>query len=446
MSPKPKNTRKAEPTRARKAAQPASTAARKAPQSASAQAAPQTLRIPITNVCDGSDYSAQVLVGSQQAAANVILDTGSSTLAIDPSLYNAAADANVKPTQLAQLVLYGTGGWIGPVVNTSMVLGNAANNVTLKNSPIAITDFQAAGNFGGTIDGIMGLAYYALNDAYKFKTPTYPWPFASGSYKTELQQFMHLVKSEKIPTVEVPPYFNELEAHHLTMNKFAFYTLRSWVNMATTNQSAIARDPLNNGVFVLGGGEKETDLYSGNFIHVDVLHDVYYNTNLISVQVDGCPAVKAAPLQPEYKTQAYSNSIIDSGTSALFPAYDVFQSIMKSLESLNPKFVSMIRQASAADNGISTSLLDLSEWPGIHFILTGSNGKPVRLTCAPSTYWQTNYPAPGQAVFQIAQGTTPRQANQSILGLPLFNNYYTVFDRTQWKGNGVISFAPIRHG
>jgi hypothetical protein len=52
--------------------------------------------------------------------------------------------------------------------------------------------------------------------------------------------------------------------------------------MATTNNSAIARDSLNNGVFVLGGGEWETDLYTGSFVHVDVLHDVYYNTNLIS--------------------------------------------------------------------------------------------------------------------------------------------------------------------
>jgi hypothetical protein len=428
----------------RKAAKPAPAKPASKGKPAPALAAPKTLRIPITNVCDGSDYSAQILVGSQQVAANVILDTGSSTLAVTPSLYNAAADANVKATKLAQLVLYGTGGWIGPVVNTSMVLGNAANNVTLKNSPIAITDFQAAGNFGGSIDGIMGLAYFALNDAYKFKTPTYPWPFASGSYNSELQQFMHLVKSQKIPLVEVLPYFNELEGHHLTMNKFVFYMLRSWVNLATTNNSAIARDPLNNAVFVLGGGERETDLYTGSFVHVDVLHDVYYNTNLISVQVDGCPAVKAAPLQSQYRTQAYSNSIIDSGTSALFPAYDVFQSIMKSLESLNAKFVSTIRQASSSDNGISTSLLDLSEWPGISFILTGTSGKPVRLTCAPSTYWQTNYPAPGQAVFQIAQGTTPNQANQSILGLPLFNNYYTVFDRSQGKGNGVISFAPIK--
>jgi hypothetical protein len=75
---------------------PTSKNTRKAPQSD-----PQTLRIPITNVCDGSDYSAQILVGSQQVAANVILDTGSSTLAVTPSLYNAAADKNVKSTKLA---------------------------------------------------------------------------------------------------------------------------------------------------------------------------------------------------------------------------------------------------------------------------------------------------------------------------------------------------------
>jgi hypothetical protein len=34
-------------------------------------------------------------------------------------------------------------------------------------------------------------------------------------------------------------------------------------------------------------------------------------------------------------------------------------------------------------------------------------------------------------------------ANQSILGLPLMNNYYTVFDRSQ-DVNGVIRFAKIK--
>ena len=48
-------------------------------------------------------------------------------------------------------------------------------------------------------------------------------------------------------------------------------------------------------------------------------------------------------------------------------------------------------------------------------------------------------PAAGPGVFQINNGGT---FPQSILGLPLFNNYYTVFDRTQ-DPYGAVRFAPI---
>ena len=276
---------------------------------------PQTLRIPITNTGDDSDYSCQLLIGSRRVPANVILDTGSSTLAVDPSLYNPALDSNAKPTDLAQWVPYDTGGWFGPVVKTSMVLGNANHNITLHHAPIAVTDFQTSDTFDGTVDGIMGLAYFALNDAYQFlhPTPSTPWPFPTGNYKnaaTAPPPSRQIRKRSPPPIVD--PYFNELEQHGLTMNKFAFYTLRSWVHHATNNQSAINRDPLNNGIFVLGGGEHETDLYTGRFTHdVKVFHDVYYNSNLISTQVEGCPPVKALPLQSNFESGNYSNSVID---------------------------------------------------------------------------------------------------------------------------------------
>jgi len=35
------------------------------------------------------------------------------------------------------------------------------------------------------------------------------------------------------------------------------------------------------------------------------------------------------------------------------------------------------------------------------------------------------------------------EAHQSILGLPLLNNYYTVFDRSA-HSHGVVRFAPIK--
>jgi hypothetical protein len=91
--------------------------------------------------------------------------------------------------------------------------------------------------------------------------------------------------------------------------------------------------------------------------------------------------------------------------------------------------------------GVPTSSLNLAQWPNIYFTLEGENGQNVELACTPQTYWQTDFPEAGRAVFQISGPLDA--ANQSILGLPLLNNYYTVFDRTQGV-NGVIKFAKIK--
>jgi hypothetical protein len=81
----------------------------------------------------------------------------------------------------------------------------------------------------------------------------------------------------------------------------------------------------------------------------------------------------------------------------------------------------------------------LARWPTITFILAGKRGEDVPLVCAPSTYWQLDAGEPGRAMFRINSAGRV----QSILGLPLFNNYYTVCDRSVGK-NGVIRFAKIR--
>lgn len=415
-------------------------------------AASKTLRIPITNVYDGNDYSATILIGSENVAANVILDTGSSTLAVVPSVYSAAVDKAMQPTSLAQEVQYGTGAWVGPVVNTTLQIGDPPiGAITLPSAPIAITEVQTDDDFTG-VDGIMGLAYLALNDAWDLsgyltaqgrKPPlTFPWPFPATSFASSWKQFQNVIKNPGVKHTSIDPYFSAIEEQHYVANKFAFYTLRSWVRNATTNQSATAADPWNNGYFVLGGGEAETDLYSGDFVDVDVLDDIYYNVKLLSVQVEGCAAVKAKPLQAEYVSSAGTNCIVDTGTNPLVLANDVFQAIIESLQKLNPSFVSIIRHAQ--QNGIASTMLHLAQWPAISFILQGANGKPVKLSCSPQTYWQQDYPSPGQSVFQISAAGARNTVNQSILGLPLMNNYYTVFDRSQGAGNGIIRFAPIK--
>lgn len=408
-----------------------------------ASVAQKSVRVPISNIPGGGDYTAQIRVGSENIPANVILDTGSSTLAIKHSSYKPTADKNLKGTKYAQDVAYGTGGWAGPVVTTSITMGGPGSGITLQSSPMAIADDQQPHNFGAA-DGILGLAYNALNNAFDL-TPilqqrninpalTYPWPFPVRNSNALLNQLGQAFSS--LQQVDIPPYFDEVEQNGITANRFSFYTLRSFPSAAGADPT---QNPLNQGVFVLGGGEADTDLYTGDFVNVQVFADAWYNTNLKAIQIGNTAPVRFAPLSSTDRRHMLSNSIIDSGTNALFLAPEVFGAILEGLNSLNPDFLKAIQSAAQQKDGIAASQLALDQWPGISFILTGDANQEVTLTCAPSTYWQVDTPRVGRAVFQIVQN----QERQSILGLPLMNNYYTVFDRTMNR-TGVIRFAPIK--
>jgi Eukaryotic aspartyl protease len=263
---------------------------------------------------------------------------------------------------------------------------------------------------------------------------TYPWPFPvrNNTSSAGIQRFGQFLS--RMPQEDLEPYFTALETAQVTRNLFALYTLRSVPSMRTADP---ATDPLNSGFFILGGGQEQSDLYSGDFVNVDVVNDLYYNTNLLAVQVAGRPQVAAQPLPSQYAASMVSNSIVDSGTNGLVVAPDVYQAIVSALGQVNPAFGNLINQAGQQQT-IPNGSLDLAQWPDISFILQGETGNPVTLTCSPQTYWQTDASAAGQAMFQVSNSQMP----QSILGLPLMNNYYTVFDRTQ-DAYGVVRFAPI---
>ena len=47
----------------------------------------------------------------------------------------------------------------------------------------------------------------------------------------------------------------------MVANKFAFYTLRSWISLRHgTTGTAVANDPLNKGYFILGGARAQNYL------------------------------------------------------------------------------------------------------------------------------------------------------------------------------------------
>jgi hypothetical protein len=398
------------------------------------------VRIPINNVKGGGDYTGEIRVGSQGAVANVILDTGSSTLAVVPRVYKIAQDQNVTYTSYAQQVTYGTGGWSGPVLQTTLDMGSGANQASVKTF-LAIADEQLPHDLGPA-DGILGLAFNALNSAYDLTAyltehnvnppVTYPWLFPVKTSTAALRQVEQFL--QRMTEVDLTPYFTALEEADVTRNIFAFYTLRSTPAMASADP---ATDPLNNGIFVLGGGLDQTDLFTGQPLNVAVLDDLYYNTNLKAVQIGTASPVPAKPLPAAQAKSLVSNSIVDSGTNSLVLAPDVYQAVISGLQG-QASIAALVSQATSSGS-VPGSSLNLSDWPDISFVMQGADGTDVTLTCAPSTYWQTNATSQGDAVFQINNGGS---FPMSILGLPLFNNYYTVFDRTQ-NPYGTINFAPI---
>ncbi len=395
---------------------------------------PQALSIPITNVYGGGDYTASIVVGTTGQSANVILDTGSSTLAVTQQAYDPAKDTTPpQPTTLAQVILYGTGGWAGPVLGTQVSLGGVA----LAGAQIALAVDQEPNNFGAA-GGILGLAFNALNSASDTGKPTYPWPYAVKGTAASLSAFERQLATDK--TIDVDPYFSQLASQGVVANKFAFYTLRSFPRVATANATAatLAADPTNQGFLILGGGDgpAQANLYSGNFANVLVVDDLYYNVNLKSVQVGGGTQVAAAALQNQFVQDAGSNAIVDTGTNSLVLATDVFTAVLNGLKAINSKFPQLLQST----DPVPVGQLALATWPNIVFVLEGQSGD-VALTVTPQTYWQIDSPSPNVAT-PVVSGMPAQSPNQSILGLPLMNNYYTIFDRS--AGTGTIRFAPIR--
>ena len=369
-----------------------------------------TIRLAITNVLMDGDYTGTIYVGSQKTPIDVILDTGSSTLAVSGKVYDPTKDKTAAITDIAQEVGYVDGSsWVGAVVKADVKAGA----VTLPKTNAAVA-YHFSSNMFGKSSGILGLAYSKLNNAFTMPGPTIPPKYTYNQ-----------IQSGKVTYLE--PYFTELEAQGLVANKFAFYTRRSMVNMATGNPKT---DPLNNGYLILGGGEEQTDLYTGKFQVARVVHDLYYDTNLKSITVGNGAPIAVEP--PSKASGDNSNSVVDSGTNGIYLEKSLFQQIVESLSAAD--------QDSLRAGYVPMSKLDLASWPSITFTLEGALGADVNLVVPPDCYWQTNAPKAGYATAVIYSQSDA----QAILGLPLMNPYYTVFDRSVDKGLGVVSFAKVK--
>src|SRR5262249_35476595 len=148
------------------------------------------IRIPISNVLLGNDYTGRLYVGSERRGVDLLLDTGSSSLAVGHKRYDPRADGNVEATGV------GDGGreshrtgWIGSVVQTDLAVAAGRKRVDLAGVSVAVAYHGARDTFGDA-HGILGLAYQPLDDAVDVNEPTVPPRYTPNDFRGGQKTFI----------------------------------------------------------------------------------------------------------------------------------------------------------------------------------------------------------------------------------------------------------------
>jgi Eukaryotic aspartyl protease len=377
---------------------------------------PTVVKIPITNIFAGGDYTGQIMVGPEQKPMNVLLDTGSSALALDGTKYAPDFAGGDASTDLAQTDAYGDGSsWTGSVIKSTITVGSGANTAELSKGNVSVA-YEVSNRMFDGYDGILGLAYALLDDAFQMPQDTSQQRYTADQVRAGTR-------------TDLVPYLTQLSDAGVTSDKMSFYTRRSFMHVGGGG----ANDPLNNGWMIVGGGEESTELYTGSFQTVKVLSDEWYSTNLKEVVVGNSSPVAARLNGPKGMP---SNSIVDSGTNSLNISPQMLSAmISKFSHDQQLLLMKSIHQGQL----VPMSKLRLDEWPTISFVMEGDMGD-VKLDVTPSNYWQVNTLKVGYAAAAITVG----QPDLAILGLPLMNGYFTIFDGEADGGRGVIKFATVR--
>ncbi len=377
------------------------------------------VKLPITNIHAGGPYTASIVVGSPGKALNVMLDTGSSAFALDRRRYSPANDRSAVPTRLLQGESFSTRklSWFGPVVRTKIEIGGMLRRAKAS---VAVAELKPRTLFAAA-DGIVGLAYAIDDTASQMPGATWPPRYTQSA-------------TEKTRRVRLTPLFTQLVRDGIVANKFAFYTKRSQVSLATDEPED---DPDNKGLFILGGGERNKALYTGAFRTARVLHDRHYHTNLKWIRVGATRPIRVPP--PARMTKLPSNSVVDSGTNTLIFEQWLYEAICDRFELVDRRLARDLRAGATAS--LPMARLDLRRWPTLTLALEGDRSDAV-LRIKPQAYWQVHAPSRNRAILCL--GGDNAGFGHTILGLPLLNGYFTLFDRSAGKGLGTVKFAAIR--
>ncbi|MCJ8271176.1 MAG: A1 family peptidase [Psychrosphaera sp.] len=383
----------------------------------------KTVVIPLSNTeMENGDYTGTIYIGSNKTPVTVLFDTGSSTLSVKSSVYAVASDSDETSTNFAQEIIYNAGGWYGPVVKTDVALCLSEEKNELKAVNVAVMQEMELDGFGDA-QGILGLAYQALNRAYELEITTSPWPWPEQS----LDEVQDTLKTLGTQTT-IQPYFTQLEESGVVANKFAFYAPRSLTSRQLANPQ---EDANNQGALIIGGGEEYDQYYQGSFQNIRVLDDTAYETKILTIQVGDKPPYTVPEEVPPQHNGA--NSFVDSGTTGLFVNNAIFQYFLGCLTDKQQDLIA------GGSQQTTTNVEAAGQWPRLHLMMEGEDDTIVTLTVTPQNYWQQYAPTPNQSPLTIQAWP----GVHTILGLPLFNNYFIIFDRTI-DGLGVVKCAPIK--
>lgn len=413
---------------------------------------PAAIEIPTTLAHAKGAYTATVFFGSAGTPANLVLDTGSSSLAVLAGVYAPGRDPDVRATSLVQEINYGGGAWAGPVVRSRLRFGHGHHERCLPSAPFGVIESEAP--VLREADGIWGLAYRDLNPAYDVvdllgsqgKHPgfSWPWPFPKG-HALDLSQLRNQLQA--LPRTHLEPAFTVLEEEGVVRNRFAMSIGRAVVHAGEngSRESDTSSKRLNRGALVLGGGHELQHLYQGVFRQVRVLHDHYYNVNLRAIRVGDDLPIPVPPLPASELGTRYSNALVDTGSSFLVLDARVYESVLAAFAKRDPDFPALVarcQQALAHDEGVPNHLVDVRRWPDLHVTLEAPDGSDTELRIPASHYWPKNALKAGQSLC-LLMPQLPHFGGQSILGLPMMAERYVVFERDAGK-QGRISFADRR--
>ena len=383
-------------------------------------------------------YTVAMEFGSERCPANLVLDTGSSSLARLPGAYDPARDRSLRATVFAQEVNYGIGAWAGPVLCSALDFGHGHHRRRIGDALFALIETEGS-PFRGA-DGILGLAYRDLDPAYDVSALlrqravdpalSWPWPFQAG-HDLDPKAFRDVLRQQ--PRTTLTPLFSALADEGVVHDRFALLVGRAVVHVPDDRATAraLSADPLNRGALVLGGGPEHQHLYRGAFHDVRILHDLYYNANLRAVRVGDQDPIPVPPLAASDVASRYSNALLDSGSTFLVLESSTYAAVLAALGRQDARFPELVARSQAAlreDRGLPNHEIDARHWPDLHLHLEAPDGRDTVLRVGASHYWPHNALHAGQTIC-LLMAQLPDFPKQSILGLPVFAGRYTVFDR-----------------